>query len=284
MIRPLLVALAAFILAAAVQPLLATHPTGPFGRDPRLFERVLIPIYTNRISEGVFGSQWTETVMIHNGGNEAFVVEPTFCDLPVCPPTPPRIAPGATTEMDLLGIRGSSSFPGVLIFIPRTVAKDVVITERIHELTRASMTWGTEIPIVRENDWIVGDSIDLLNVPLGDPAFRVMLRVYSVPFPGCDFETCVVPVDVDIYEQSGEASRPDVLVGQARATIGFGHWWSGFHPGYVQFPGLHQQVAGLSAAARYRLSVRAAGAGAPLWAFAAITNNATQHVTIAQPR
>lgn len=283
MTRPLLAALAAFVFAAEAPPLFATHPTGPIGRDPELFERVLIPIYTNRISEGVLGSRWTETVMVHNGGHEAFVVEPTFCDLPVCTPTPPRIAPGATTELDL-AFRNSSSFPGVLVFIPRTVAKDVVITERIHELTRASMTWGTEIPIVRENDWVVGDSIDLLNVPLGDPAFRVMLRVYSLPFEGCDYETCVIPIDVDIYEQSGEASRPDVLVGQARATIGFGHFWSGFHPGYVQFPSLQQQVAGLSTTARYRLHVRAAGAGAPVWAFAAITNNATQHVTIAQPQ
>lgn len=280
MIRPALISFATFFLAAT---LLANHPSPAFGADPELFERILIPIYTNRVSEGVGGSLWTESVMIHNGSEQGFVVDPYFCHLPVCPPSQTMIAPGATTELDI-GVENSSSSPGVFVFVPRSVAKDVVITERIHELTRASMTWGTEIPTVRENDWFIGQAIDLLNIPLGDPAFRVMLRVYSVPFAGCDYESCAIPVEVDIFEQSGDASRADVLVGQTRATIVFGHGWSGFHAGYLQFPSLEQHVMGLSATTRYRLNVRAVGADAPLWAFASITNNTTQHVTIARPQ
>lgn len=272
---------AVLVLGVITAPILvATHPATPVLYDPQLYERVLIPIYTC-LSEGLHGSRWGQTVMVHNGSSEGVALEPDICHGP-CPP--PVVVPGATRRLPLELCRPSYA-PGTFVFIPRTGADSVIITERIHELSQATLSFGTEIPVVREDEWITGRSIELLDVPLGDPAFRVMLRVYGAPIDGCHYEICAIPVQIQIYEQSQIPwSQPDELVGQTSTTIGFGHHWTGHEPAYAQFamPGDH--VERLSATSRYRLSIRSSRDDAPLWAFASITSNATQHVTIAAPR
>ena len=90
------------------------------------------------------------------------------------------------------------------------------------------MTWGTEIPVVREADWRTRTAIQLPSLPLGDPAFRTLVRVYAAETWGC--EDCRLPLQIRIYEQSGNLTVADRLAGQTAVTIGFNHGSSGFTP------------------------------------------------------
>lgn len=275
---PLVFVVAAFL----VNPLGATHPTAPYLPDLALYEQVLIPIFTNRISHGAHGSQWSEIVTVHNGSARPISILPN----PPCTVNCfPAITPGATTPLDLGTYNETSTVPAILVYVPREVSESIVITERVHELSRAAMTWGTEIPVVRERDWRMAANVQLVNLPLGDPAFRTMVRVYVAPTRACLAEECIFFVDVRLYEQSASPSAADRLVGGTTLRSGyFGHYSSGYHPAYFALGDFSQLVPGISPTARYRIEIRPERDDLPFWAFASITNNETQHVTVATPR
>lgn len=274
--------LACVVTFFLVNPLGATHPTAPYLPDLSLYEQVLIPIFTNRISSGAYGSRWSETVTVYNGSAQPISILPSPpCTINCSQP----IMPGATTSLDLGAYNATSTVPAILVYVPRDVAKSVLITERIHELSRASMTWGTEIPVVRERDWRLASSVQLADLPLGDPAFRTMARVYVAPTRECLAEECIFSVAIRLYEQSASPSLADRPVGGMTLRTGyFGHYSSGYHPAYFELGDFSQLAPDISPTARYRLEIRPERDDLPFWAFASITNNETQHVTVATPR
>lgn len=274
--------LVCIVAVSLVIPLRATHPTAPYLPDPSVYEQVLIPIFTNRISSGAYGSQWSETVTVHNGSARPINILP---NPPCAGDCFPPVTPGATTTLDLGFYNATSTVPAILVYVPRDVSASILITERIHELSRASMTWGTEIPVVRERDWRRASAVQIADLPLGDPAFRTMVRVYVAPTRACLAAECVFSVTLRLYEQSASPSVADRHVGSMTFRTGyFGHYASGHHPAYFALGDFSQFAPDISPTARYRIEIRPERDDLPFWAFASITNNETQHVTVATPR
>jgi IPT/TIG domain len=158
---------------------------------------------------------------------------------------------------------------------------------RVADLNREDTTWGAELPIVRETDFRVRETIELLDIP-ADRRFRVSLRLYTVaPLEAARHETtysigvfgldpCCAPLGDPIVANVPAPSSREGLTGNVITTA----------PGYVEindFLSLFPESAG---ARRVRISIFASSGAAnpPLyWAFASVTHNATQHVTIVTP-
>jgi len=120
-----------------------------------MFERVLVPVYA--FGPGAFGSNWTTEVMLLN--NTQFAAEPYRL-------LPARIAAQSTISLDF----GASRPGGVLFFPPRESSSELSFGSLVRDTSRQVEDWGTEVPVVRENEFRNG-KLNLLNVPI-DPRFR----------------------------------------------------------------------------------------------------------------
>lgn len=239
------------------------------GQQPLTYDRVLLPIATGQIS-GAFGSLWQPDAVVHNGD----VVTRDFDanETSVIPETPPRALPPGQTRHILFSGEPADN-PGLIMFVEQP--SDLVTFEsRIQDLSRQAQTWGTEIPVVRENRF-VSRAIDLVNVPL-DARFRLMLRVYDIdgatngvvrvsvyPFPGNG--TAIGDVEQPLAAPSGSHAR--------------------YKPAYVQYSGITNLIpAGFNAGSVVGVRVTPLTPGLRIWAFVSVTNNETQHVTTITPQ
>ncbi|MHB0969207.1 MAG: hypothetical protein ACYC7A_00045 [Thermoanaerobaculia bacterium] len=152
-------------------------------------------------------------------------------------------------------------------------------TLRVQDVSRQALTWGTEIPVVRENAFRTG-RISLPQVPL-DARFRPMLRIYDVDRHGGS--VAIRFFDDDGVLLSEESVELIVPVGNQHpdpsgpATPDF------YYPAWAQvsdFVARHPQLADHD---RVRIEVEPP-AGVHFWAFISVTNNETQHVTLITPQ
>ena len=171
--------------------------------------------------------------------------------------------------------------PAVFLLVEASHAPRVAMGLRVRDLSRQLDTWGAEIPIVQESDFRSGNA-DLLDIPI-KPGFRQMLRVYDLDptrgpatarIGGYDMTPRSTPFEqgsspdpllIDEvhsfqYARSGDlASHPNIAVAD------FGQ-----RPEVTPFEQIRVQIEMLTAGHRH-------------WAFVAVTNNATQHVTTITP-
>ncbi len=238
------------------------------GGAQQTFDRILLPIATPNVP-GAFGSLWMADAVVHNSDTVARVFDPDLrCVIPEgCPSAVP---PGQTGHILFRGEPAEN--PGLIMFVEHP--SDLMTFEsRVQDLSRQALTWGTELPVVRE-DAFVTRPIELLNLPIDD-RFRLMLRIYDIdgrsdgrvrvsvyPFPGNG--TSIGDVDLSLAPPSGFHPR--------------------YKPGYVQF----SDIRGLIPAGRSEtvIGVRITPftSGLRLWAFISVTNNETQHVTTITPQ
>lgn len=259
----------------------ATHP--PLSPpDPALFEQVLVPIFTGRATPGANGSVWAETLLVHNGGEEFVqLIAPFSCETP-----PGCIGPTVTPHTTVRAIRNLTYNPGrpaLVIYVPRVATEHLSFTERVHDLSRSANSFGTDIPVVRERDLWSG-RIQLLSVPLGDSAFRTMLRVYVPYRDGYDQDSKPVTFVIRAYRMSDLGA--DDLVAQTALEVHASHYDSYSSAAYAQHGALALDMGLPRGLDLYRLEVEPSEATPSLqfWAFASVTNNDTQHVTVVVPR
>lgn len=83
-------------------------------------------------------------------------------------------------QMDrvLIPILIQSEQPGAYLFIERGRLSDVETTLRVQDASRQSLTWGTEIPVVRERD-VLTRAFSFLDVPT-DARFRQTQHVTTL--------------------------------------------------------------------------------------------------------
>ncbi|HEY0592952.1 MAG TPA: IPT/TIG domain-containing protein, partial [Thermoanaerobaculia bacterium] len=141
------------------------------GPPPDAFELILVPLMFE--GDGAYGSRWTTALTVHNAGDAP--VDPWMAFVRCGPGARcwPQLPAGAT--LHLTPATTSNWIHGYVYPAPREQADDLRFSLHVRDLSRAGESFGTEIPVVRERE-IGRAPIRLLDVPVGDGRYRVMLR------------------------------------------------------------------------------------------------------------
>jgi hypothetical protein len=228
-------------------------PTAP--PDPSIFERILFPVLFN--TAGAHGSQWVSEAAVANP--QPWYVE-TYND--VVPfecidyPCGERLSPGS-----FLAFTGAGYPQGVALIAPRAEAADLAFTLRIRDTSRTAEGFGTQVPVVRERDMFRGTDLTLLDIPI-DPRYRTKLRMYV-------FDSGEHDAQVTLDRAGGTQTfnvpvRRTCTDRECHAT-----------PWYAE---LDLPAGAVNEVGNVYVSI--GGHESPAWAFASVTNNVTQQVTI----
>lgn len=228
-----------------------------FSGDPQT-EAVLVPLVMAE-RPGAFGSRWATSFTGWNGGQSLF--DPV----------------------------GPSGVPALVLRQNRKRAEFDTLHLRVRDINREDTSWGTEIPIVRERDLRL-EAVHLIDVPT-DPRYRVSLRIYNVAPIESAHDAADYVVEVMPFEPCCTPGFPDqrlVHVGPPSTTTSDGTLTWGT-PGYAEINDfLADWRDQIGDAKTVRITIRHLfkwdDKTPPLfWAFASITHNATQHVTLVTP-
>jgi hypothetical protein len=241
--------------------------------------KYLLPVFVSPDAPipGAHESQWVTHLTITNRGDSDVRLHGIIpCPgTAQCPPPPP-LPPGSThtvTRVDDAGV-----LPGHAFTVAGDAAKvDVVL--RAQDLSRQSQTWGTTIPVVPEQHF-VSDSIGLSDVAVS-PEFRSLVRIYDLHPSRETIGGGQVKLRIYAYDST---PAPDVLLSEHVVRLAYQPPFPGtnpYEPGYAEFS-LWQRPE-LSGHERVRVEIQADSPNLSFWAFVAITNNVTQHVTMVTP-
>ncbi len=230
--------------------------------EPSVWERILFPVLFN--SGGAHGSNWVSEAAIHNPGRW-FVENFNRIDALPC------IDWGCTGLLSpngFVSFGGAGYANGIALLVPRPEAEHVAFSLRVRDVARQAEGFGTEVPVVREEDmYRDGESITLLDVPL-DPRYRTKIRMYAFDdWGGTGFVILHKPAD-----------GPRIT----GIPVPMRQLCSGTSCAYTPWYGELDLPAG-AVDERVNVYVSAGQYGATSWAFASITNNETQQVTIVAP-
>jgi hypothetical protein len=241
---------------------------------------VLLPVAFNGEIPGAFGSRWVlKLTVLNRSGRPALVAGFDFCPPMLCPPEQPPTPSDVTFQPRLL-LQPEQIRNGHFMAVEKSVASDVHFELRVRDLSREMETAGTEIPVVREADFLTRP-VSLLDVPLRAD-LRHALRIYALdPAPGA-------VVRVRYYEQL-EQQQPfahgpftDRLLYETVRQFQ-GHGGFQWRPGYIEL--LDSEVASsLPPGIRtLRIDLVPETEALRYWAFISVTHNATQHITTITP-
>ncbi|HEX8154419.1 MAG TPA: hypothetical protein VF698_14895, partial [Thermoanaerobaculia bacterium] len=213
-----------------------------------------LPITTST-TPGAYGSLWS-TEIWYRAESAAAVFPLAIAD----------VMPQAKTTVPLPVFRVPPGRPpGQFIYVTRAAADGIRINLRIQDLSRQSQTWGTEIPVVREQEFFDGP-ITLIHVPT-DSRFRQALRIYDAGGEGSG------RVMVRIFPSNGQE-----LLGEEELPLPV-DGLPIYSPGYAQIVSVADRFPAVVAASIVRIEITPLTASTRLWAFVSVTNNETQHVT-----
>jgi hypothetical protein len=240
--------------------------------------RFLIPIFA-RPMNGAFGSVWeVQTWMYYTGQEWLYVSPPPFCG-PVLCGSHGVIEPGWSPFVVQQPLAGYPN--GVLLHVNEAHSHEVSFEARFRDRSRLDATAGTELPVVRE-DAFRNAPVALLNVPRS-LNYRTTLRVYALP------EADDRRVRVNLYSvpiQSGSTldvrkilRRSELLTLTTPSNPSLD---ARVHPAFALLSKIEHmpEVAGENA-----IWIEVVPVGdARVWAFASLTDNDTQQVTIVSPK
>ena len=228
--------------------------------------RILVPLTGDDVP-GVGGALWrTETTMLVDAG----MTEPPLrrCSNQ---PTPPVCSPLTVgTPFNPRGSLIDSAHPnGQFIYVREADAAKIHINSRVFDVSRATETAGSEIPVVR-GSLFTPTRVSLLGIPVASQ-YRHALRVYELDAKGGR-------VRVRVYANGETAPRAD---GVHSLTVVPGtmipYATGPENPGYLQLD--LGQLMSMSGVQTLRVDVEPFDEGLRLWSFVSITNNDTHHVT-----
>ncbi|MHB0971569.1 MAG: hypothetical protein ACYC7A_02920 [Thermoanaerobaculia bacterium] len=254
---------------AFVFTLLVMLPAMAFGQGFEAFERILLPIVVSgEPMPGAHGSLWMTFVAAHNAGTTAYMIKPGRSGS----------ADGGSWYIEAgasATFRPNTLLDGQPVFLyVRAVdgANEFVHLQlRAQDLSRQALTWGTEIPVIREDDVLTGGA-QLLAVPT-DSRFRLALRVIDFDF---------VANRTVHYRIFNFASGALLAEGDIALTTAAAAEYREFTPGWGGCLDLTGAFPQLRAAETVRIELTAQ-AGIRYWAYVSVTNNETQHITLITP-
>ena len=238
-------------------------------------DKILLPIVPGTMVSGAFGSQWITDAVATNLSDTPLQLSGFFpCNFDPCLVGP--MSPHSSVHLS--GVFGCSEVPGAYLILPTGRVRDLSLTLRSQDLSRQAETWGTSVPVVAVND-AFDKRFGLTDIPVNSQ-FRSMLRIYAL-----DGNT---PSSVRLRVYSEGLS---VLPGGASDTILYDtepdfvipHTGGGTDrcPATAQI--LLSTLPQLAGQTRIRVEVEPLTSG-KYWAFASITHNETQHVTVITPQ
>lgn len=239
--------------------LLGVALVASFIATPLFAERILLPVYTPPI-HGAFGSEFRTDLRILNIGEETIGIDGLlpYCTVCLSPPLSYRLDPGhefAPGEIDPNGT------PGRFLRVADNTLDDLAMNLRVYDVTRDAKNFGTEIPIVRESDFLI-NRVVLTGVPT-DARFRNTLRIYSI---------AKVPMLVKV----GNAAPVSVELSAGESI---------FEPAYGIFSSFPTGTAPIRVEVIANPDfVSLLPIEIPIWAFITVTNNDTQAITTISPQ
>ncbi|MGK2857692.1 MAG: hypothetical protein ACSLFQ_10850 [Thermoanaerobaculia bacterium] len=154
-------------------------------------------------------------------------------------------------------------------------------------MSRATLTWGTEIPVVRESAFRL-TPVDLLDVPTADE-FRQTVRVFSLQLVESRATIRVYSEPEPNYDTVEPAPLP-TLLGELEVVLVPTPLDSGadqsfpIQPAFARVDYLAAALPQIKSNERVRVTLQSATPGVPIWGFVTVTNNETQHVTTITPQ
>jgi hypothetical protein len=221
--------------------------------------KALVPIALLGEVPGAFGSRWRASLTIHNLGE----TEVRSCGGASIPR--PFYPPHMTTAYPVSGLVGA------FICIEGS-PENVVLSSRVQDLSRQSLTWGTEIPVVRERE-VRTERLALPDMPT-DERFRQTLRIYD--WDGNRGEA----FRMRILTRAGLVLVDEVLTPLPAPANPLLHPEM---PGYTELPWVAGAYPQIMTEDRVTLQISPVNPGVRFWAFLSVTNNETQHVTTITP-
>jgi len=251
------------------------------------YERILFPVYASASlpRPGAFGSQWVTEASVRNESSTAVDLFQVRC-IYFCTCLGGTCAPGKPLQP---GMRTSSlAFndddprqPGIFVYVPRAAARGLSMNLRVRDLSRSAGSFGTEIPVVRDDDQLEGTS-RLLDIPM-DARFRQHLRIY-----GISSTTGASDVRVRVYDLDGISplfeKTVHIVPPQRRALLQPVDDPDVAWPGYAEIGNLRDVLAAAAVPERVRIEIESLVPGLRYWAFVSVTNNDTQQITTVTPQ
>lgn len=260
------------LLVVGLAGLLLALPSGPLSAQTMEagdYERVLLPVLLDSVA-GDFGSTWSSTFNVYNGGVLPARTFPASCLIDPFDHTPCSATFDLPSRVSgqLLKRRFFGDPPGLFFYVKKDAAPNVHFNLRVQDLSRQADTLGTEIPVIRERD-LITQTISLVNVPVGS-SFRDTLRVYDFDASGA------ATVTVTAFEADGKFIGSVDLRLVTPTTSVFAR-----DPGYAEI----SSVVGTfpTTGSSVVLEIKPTSGGLRYWAFVSVTNNVTQDVTTVTP-
>lgn len=242
---------------------LATGLTFTFteaANDP--FERVLLPIFAPP-AKGAFGSEFHTTLRVLNA-SDSHDITIFGADQPDLGGTDhvTRLRPGGDALLGRNLNNPYSGNPGRFIYVRKDELPELGAHLRVFDVTREANSFGTEIPLVREDEFNASAPIAFPSVPI-DPRFRTTLRVYAL---------AATVVQVKVGTQTFDVRVP------AGADQ--------YEPAYATFTDFPTSGNGAInvVITPPTLTLSPVSYGPPIWAMLTITNNDTQQITTMTPQ
>lgn len=256
---------------------LAALPSVSQAQPTAGYTRFLVPIHVHDIP-GAYGSLWRSQTWFRYSSTEIMYMAPyPFCFAFECTLLGP-VSPGRPTVplQYLAGIPDSA----ILVHVESLHADEVTFESRIRDVSRAALSAGTEIPVVREDRMAAGP-LYLLNIPI-EPRFRYMMRLYALP----DVEE--PEVEVRYFRQPDtSAAQVDLRIHllrvervRLRTPPPFESW--NLFPAVAEIGNIETFTEIMHESAVW-VEVVPATEGLRIWALLSVTNNDTQQVTIISP-
>jgi hypothetical protein len=246
------------------------------GPDLTAYTPVLLPLHDGSVDAGT--SSWRVDEVLFNGADRSVRFYPYY------PQPHPLSAPAEVGEWPPLRKLAVSSIdeplpcrgwcrrphPGAILWVERTAAERITAYDRVFEAARDQENHGAVVPGVREPSFR-HEQATLSGLPLNDN-FRTTLRLYNLAGE--------VHMTLRIYDAVGAALAEHSVVLPpaygAHPEHGINRW-----PGYAQLSLERLVPAGSSGPAT--VVIVAQQQPASFWAFASVTSNTTQRVTIVTP-
>jgi hypothetical protein len=232
------------------------------------FEVVLFPVVHETPIPGGYGSLWETEMWVRNSAGEPVIFggqgEP-YCPDPFCfGGIPVLLAPGTSRIVPAM----SPLWEGGLFYLEKKFSDQVFFSLRVRDLSRNEESAGTYIPVVRESE-LYSEAFELLNVPMD--AGRVHLRLYGLS----DRQPTV---QLTIFRADSE----EVLF--SAHVLLYGHSPSTDFPAEPSERVLYGIADLLPEGAHSSVRIRIEPVDEGLyWAYATVTNDSTQQVTVIAP-
>ena len=267
-------ALCVVVAIALAAPALAV----PF--TPTAWKRYLLPVLTIPVPlPGAHGSLWISDAWVSYSGVSISVVAPIIlgCNfqcpfpLPIEPPLPPR-------RLEVFPLHETA----LLVHVRAREAEFFSFELRVRDVSREMDSAGTEIPVVPEEEMSPLPR-RLMNIPLS-AKFRHTLRVYALP------EVANPEVEVRYFKMLEGREFEPVLLRTDRVALRHSlptptqvrNGISGLYPSIAEI-GNFQSLPELAGIKSIWIEVVPVTEALRIWAFASITNDETQQVTIVTP-